>query len=119
MELKLIAAADGIYQVEIIGKLSRDEWKGAADPLFVLCGPDVYSSALLLNLSKSLYLDSTGVEWLLNYHKRFAEKGGKFVCHSASPATKQLLKIMKLDRVLHIELTEDAALAFVRNGKHD
>ena len=104
-------------QSEILG---RDGYRpGSTDPLVQLCGPEIFTKPALLSLSRSMYLDSTGIEWLLNYFKRFKGEGGQFIVHSAAPATQQLLKLMRLDQILHLEPTESAALARVRKEHHE
>lgn len=120
MQIKLLGSEDGIYRLETLGKLSRDGQRaGESDPLVELCGPDIYKKPALLSLARSLYLDSTGIEWLLNYYKRFQGEGGQLICHSAAPNTQQLLKLMRLDQVLHLEPTEAAALQRVRKTQHE
>jgi anti-anti-sigma regulatory factor len=110
MEFKLKPPIDGIIRVAVSGRLSRDEWLSRADPLLALCGAGVFQHPLLCDLSGANYLDSTGVDWLFNYHKQFRAGGGRFVCHSAPPATMQLLRLMKLDKVLLMVETERDAL---------
>jgi anti-anti-sigma factor len=120
MEIKLLGDEEGVYRFEVVGKLSRDGYRaGSVDPLVSLCGPDIFTKPALLSLSRSLYLDSTGIEWLLNYFKRFQAAGGQLIVHSASPATQQLLKLMRLDQILHLEATESAALTRIRTPNHE
>ncbi len=73
--------------------------------------PDVYSRRVLLDLAGTEYIDSTGVSWLLTCHKRCREGGGKLVLHSLNPLVKQVLQVLKLDRVLHIADSADKARA--------
>jgi anti-anti-sigma factor len=120
MEIKLLGSEEGIFRFEVVGKLSRDGYRsGGTDPLVHLAGTDIFTKPALLSLARSMYLDSTGIEWLLIYFKKFQGEGGRLVCHSANPATQQLLKLMKLDQILHLEPTESAALALVRKSNND
>jgi anti-anti-sigma factor len=115
MEIRLAGSDEGIYRLEVLGKLSRDGHRGdAADPLVLLCGPEIFHKTALLSLAHSMYLDSTGIEWLVNYKKKFQAEGGRLIIHSANPATHQLLKLMRLDQFLHLEATEAAALDTAR-----
>jgi anti-anti-sigma factor len=117
MEIKLLGNEEGIHRLEVVGKLTRDGYKaGAVDPVVALCGEDIFKKPALLSLARSMYLDSTGIEWLLNYFKRFQAEGGKLIVHSATPATQQLLKLMRLDSILHLEPTESAALDRARKA---
>lgn len=110
MDIKLVGSDNGLVRLEVVGKLSRDGAATGRDVLATLCGNDIYSKKVLLSLQRSLYVDSTGVEWLLSYHKRFDAGGGKLFCHSPSPVTSQMMKIMRLDRVLNIAATEAEAI---------
>lgn len=115
MEIRLLGSEEGIHRLEVLGKLTRDGSRGdGADPLVQLCGPDIFHKTVLLSLSHSMYLDSTGIEWLVNYKKKFQADGGRLIIHSATPATQQLLKLMRLDQFLHLEPTEAAALETAR-----
>jgi anti-anti-sigma factor len=117
MDIKLVGSDNGLIRLEVVGKLSRDGAAVGRDVLALLCGNDVYSKKVLLNLQRSLYVDSTGVEWLLSYHKRFDAGGGKMICHSPSPVTSQMMKIMRLDRVLNVAATEGEAITKVMGEK--
>jgi anti-anti-sigma factor len=120
MELKLIGAENGILRVEVVGKLSRDGVVVSRDAFINACGGDVYQKPVLLSLQRSLYVDSTGVEWLLTYHKRFESGGGMLICHSPSPVTSQMMKIMRLDRVLHTASSESEAITKAKGAlSHD
>lgn len=80
-----------------------------AEPFIQLCGPQVYSRSVLVDLSKCHYINSAGVAWLLIHHRRFQEAGGKLVLHSASPVVMQIFSLMKMELVL--SLCQDLAEA--------
>src|SRR5262245_41527772 len=110
MTLKLLTSDGPLIRFEAIGKLTRDGWTGNGDPLATLFGDGIYQQRCLLSLNQALYIDSTGVEWLLRAHQRFRQEGGMLVLHSATPAGKQLLKVMRMDLVLNIAATEHEAV---------
>jgi anti-anti-sigma factor len=109
VDLRLLRPEAGFVRLELVGRLSRDGWPAGYDPFCELCGRDVYCGKLLLNLSKSNYLDSSGVAWLLAANKRFHESGGVLVLHSATPMTTQFFKMMRMDLVLALAVDETAA----------
>jgi hypothetical protein len=110
MTLKLLTSEGGFVRFEALGKISRDSWTQHNDPLIDLCGDDIYQRKCLLSLNHALYIDSTGVEWLLTAHRRFQAGGGMLILHSLTAAGKQLLKIMRMHLVLQIADNERKAL---------
>ena len=110
MTLKLLTSDGPVVRFEVIGKITRDGWTQLGDPLANLFGEGIYQHRCLLSLSHALYIDSTGVEWLLAAHQRFSREGGMLILHSPTPASKQLLKMMRMELVLHIVDDEREAL---------
>lgn len=119
MELKLIWNDGDVVRLESVGKVSRDGWAPNRNPFLDLLGPSIFSRKVLLNLMNSHYLDSTGVEWLLASNKRFKEAGGMLVVHSFNPVMAQILKLMRMDLVLHLAKDEAAALEMVNGTPHE
>jgi anti-anti-sigma factor len=101
---------DGITTVAIAGRITFGTLEPGQDPLAREM-PDIYSRRLLLDLAGTEYIDSTGVSWLLTCHKRCREGGGKLVLNSLNPLVKQVLQVLKLDRVLHIAENAEKARA--------
>jgi anti-anti-sigma regulatory factor len=91
-----------MVRVAVKGGVTRDGWAGPGDPLKDLCGEDIYSRIVLMDVADSMHIDSTGVEWLLSCHHRFQTKGGMLIVHSVSPLAKRLLKMMRVDSVVSI-----------------
>ena len=123
MELRLhgklhnLAGDHRVLNVEAVGRLSRNGMAVGGDPLRDMFGDEIYAQGLLLSLEKCEYLDSSGVEWLLQCHNRFARGGGRIVIHSAKPKVAQLLRIMRMQKVLRI--AEDAEQAqIVMTAEH-
>lgn len=109
MELRLNKSDGRSVRVEVSGKISRDGWTGSGNPLENIYGDEIFSRTVLMNLAKSMYIDSTGVEWLLSCHRKFEENGGVLIMHSPNPMTMQLLKMMRMDLVLNVVEDEAAA----------
>ena len=110
MQLKFHLDGECI-SVDTEGKITQSDFSPGAEPLAQLLGPDVYKRVVLLNLSESDYIDSSGVGWLLNIHKRFREAGGSLVIHSLSPMVTQILRVLKMEQVLQVASDVSSARA--------
>jgi anti-anti-sigma factor len=101
---------DGITTVAIAGRITFSTLEPGQDPLAREM-PDIYARRLLLDLAGTEYIDSTGVSWLLTCHKRCREGNGRLVLVSLNPLVKQVLQVLKLDRVLQIADNAEKARA--------
>ena len=89
------------------GRITRESLLG--EPISDKLGEEVYRRTILLSLRDSDYMDSSGVSWLLQAHKRAQNAGGRLVVHSISPTIQAMLKILKLGLVLSLAEDEHAA----------
>jgi anti-anti-sigma factor len=101
---------DGVTTVAIAGRITFSTLEPGQDPLTAQ-EPGIYSRPVAFDLSGTDYIDSTGVSWLLTCQKRCREAGGKLVLHSVTPLVKQVLGVLKLDRVLHLAENAEKARA--------
>ncbi len=99
-QLNLLGEHLNGLRMELCGEVSHNE--RSADPFQQIGGGSVYSRKVLLDLSKCHYVNSSGVGWLLNHHRRFQEGGGKLILHSASPVVMQIFNLMKMELVLNL-----------------
>ena len=74
-----------------------------------LLGPDCYGRKILLDLQNTPYIDSSGVSWLVNFHKHCHEAGGILVVHSVPSSIMAILKLLHIDRYLNLVEDEQAA----------
>jgi anti-anti-sigma factor len=111
MDVKLLRRSDeGFERFDVIGDITANGWaQHSTDPFVGQYGQDIYTKKVLLNLSKTQHVDSTGIEWLLTCHKRFDKQGGKVVLHSLTPTTQRLFHMMRMHLVLNIAATEEVA----------
>ena len=81
------------------------------DPYLIesLLGTGCYGRKILLDLQNTPYMDSSGVSWLLNFHKHCREAGGILIVHSIPPSIIAILKLLHIDR--HLNLVEDEQAA--------
>jgi len=118
MLLKLLTQEGEIVRVESEGLAARN---GAADPASRfdgIAGDAIYTRKVLLDLSKCHYVDSMAIGWLLSCHRKFGECGGRLVVHSPSPIVLQILKLMRMELVLHLAATEELARELARGASH-
>ena len=101
---------DGLTCVAIAGRITFATLEPGQDPLTAQV-PDIYSRRIVFDLAGTEYIDSTGVSWLLTCHKKCRETGGKLVLHSITPLVKQVLGVLRLDRVLHVAESAEQARA--------
>ena len=76
-----------------------------------LLGPSWTSRTILLDFEHVTYLDSAAVGWLIASQKSFRAAGGKLILHSPQPQIRQLLAMLKIERIIPIA----ADLAAARN----
>jgi anti-anti-sigma factor len=98
MQLDLSSENDHLL-VKTCGRITYDQVASGEDPLAQASGFTAYSGKILLDLSGSEYIDTSGISWLLACHKRSREAQGVLVLHSIPPLVWQTLKILQLDRV--------------------
>lgn len=108
LSLQVMSSGEGATSVAASGRITR-ETLDAGVSLESVIGEDAFSGAVLLGLSDSDYMDSSGVGWLLQCHKRAQSAGGRLIVHSAPPMIDNLMRILKLEKVL--ALAKDAAAA--------
>ena len=109
MELSF-SERDGITTVAIAGRITFATLEPGHDPLTSQIA-DIYARRVLFDLSGTEYLDSTGVSWILTCNKKCREAGGALVLHSINPLVKQVLGVLKLDRVLRMADNAEKARA--------
>ncbi len=79
------------------------------DPLAGVLPDGPCPATLLLDLSKVGYINSTGISWLVQTHRRAEQGGGRLVLHSAQPFVRGVLDLMRLSSVLRLADDEPAA----------
>lgn len=116
MQVKVISVAGDVLRIRTEGKIGQNDRPAGEEPIESLLGSDVFSRKVLLSLDGSDLIDSMGVAWLLECHKRFRDAGGMLVIHSIPPLINQVLRIMRLELVFNLAEDETAAQARARGG---
>ena len=109
MKMTLAATEGDLVRVALSGPMTQRELSPMAEPLQDLLGPSAYGKRVMLDLGDVPYLDSSGVGWLLACHKRMRQAGGKLVLHSYSPIVSNVLRVLKLERVLALAENSETA----------
>ncbi len=117
MEIKLVSDDGDILRAKVTSRIIRYDPAPPQDPLVRIGGRDIYKRTVLLDLSESDFVDSSGLSWLLVAHKRFCEANGKLILHSLSPGVLETIKMMRLDLVLNLAQDEPQALELARKAE--
>ena len=84
-----------------------------------ILGPRCYRRKILLDLEDAPHIDSSGVSWLVNFHKSSQTAGGMLVLHSAPPAVMAVLKLLGMHQYFNLVADERAALAWPWEENHE
>jgi anti-anti-sigma factor len=79
------------------------------NPLEGMLGANWSSNRVILDLSKTAFMDSTAISWLIMTSKQFRAAGGSIAVHSIFPRTRQMLDILKIGKIIHLVSDESAA----------
>jgi anti-anti-sigma factor len=109
MQLTRHCEDGGLTLVRCAGKITQALLPAEKELLIELLGAQTYNRRLLLDLTQTSYIDSSGVSWMLIQHKRFLQAGGKIVFHSAPPLVQQTLDLLRMNLVLNLAADEAAA----------
>lgn len=114
MELKIVADEGDVVRLKVLDRIVRGTTDPCSDPLVRLGGRSIYGKTVLIDMSESDFIDSSGLSWLLVAHKRFCEAKGQLILHSLTPNVLDTLKMMRLNMVLNLADDEEQALQQVR-----
>jgi anti-sigma B factor antagonist len=71
---------------------------------------------IVVNLSRVEYVDSSGLSLLLSVYRRVRLAGGDLRVCCLQPKVKQTFALIRFDRILDVDPTEEAAVAALRGG---
>jgi len=113
-----VASDDGdVLRLQLAGNITQDDLWPFSDPLHELLGEDGYSRKVALGMGDVDFVDSSGISWLLVRHKRFRQADGKLVIHSIPATVAEVVKMLRLDLVLHLANDESAAVALAQGAE--
>jgi anti-anti-sigma factor len=116
MKLKLRSDEAGFCRIQTDGEIRLSDLSGDTRLVESLLGPGCYARKILLDMQNTPYMDSSGVSWLVNFHKHCREAGGILVLHSIPPSIMSILKLLHMDRYLNLVEDEQAARVVALGG---
>src|SRR5579884_2677924 len=111
MKLSVVSRDDRVVRLACEGKLAPLPGTVPPNPLGDLLGTPRPGQAVLLDLSRANYINSSGISWLIQAHKQVDDGGGQLVLHSLSPQVRRALELVRLNGVFKVAADEPAALA--------
>jgi anti-anti-sigma factor len=70
---------------------------------------------MIVDCSEALYLDSTGIAFVVELYKGLRDSGGHFVLAGVNSRIRDVLELMQLDEIIPIFDDEQTALAALDN----
>ena len=118
MKLRLRSEeAAGVCRIRAEGEIRSVEEPRDPRDIEDLLGPSCYRRKILLDLEDAAHIDSSGVSWLVHFHRRCRAAGGVLILHSVPPAILAVLKLLGMVQQFHLAADERAALALAMGGQ--
>ena len=109
MQIQLLADEGTLVRMAITGALDSLNADADADALVHLLNRRTLGRTVLMDLARVKSINSQGVSWMLNCHKRLADGGGRLIFHSIPPLIMEVLQFLRLSKVLTLASDEAAA----------
>jgi anti-anti-sigma factor len=107
-----VRSDDGVLvRLESEGEIRLSDMGRDGNPIESALGREGFGKKVLLDLQKTPYIDSSGVALLIRCHKRCQDAGGQLIMHSIPPSIMQILKLLHMERHLHLVRDEESAKA--------
>lgn len=104
----------GIILVAAYGEATVLDFPSADHVQFdKLLGPTWNQQRIVLDMDAVPYLDSSAIGWLINAQKQFRAAGGGLVLHSVQPHVKNILSLLRIEKVVPIAIDATAAKKLV------
>ena len=112
MKLSLVAIErQGFVRVATEGDLRRVDLDAKqSNPLESLLGKMWSHNRVLLDCSRTGYVDSSAVGWIIGTNRALREGGGKLVLHSIQPPVRQIFDVLKVGKAVAFADNESAAV---------
>jgi anti-anti-sigma factor len=117
MQLRLASQESNLARVTSSSPITQQTLGGQTEHFRELLGADAYSRQVLWDLSASDYIDSSGVGMLVSSHKKFKDAGGILVFHSIGALAMKVLKMLRMDLLLHLAASEAGAAEMAQKDR--
>ncbi len=111
MKLSVVGQDERVVDLACEGKIAPLPTHLRGDPLTGFLDQARPGRAVLLDLSRSDYINSTGISWLIQAHKQLSRAGGQLVLHSLTSQVREALDLVDLSTVFKVAPDRSAALA--------
>jgi anti-anti-sigma factor len=118
-QLAILSSQDDVVRMQLSGQVGQAALPELSRQMEESLGPEPYRRKVLLDMAQTTFLDSSALGWFLGCNKQFREGAGILVLHSVAPVVLDVMRVMRLDRVLQIAEDERAALALARAPQGD
>jgi len=109
--------AAGVCQIRAEGEIRSIEEPRDLREIEEILGPRCYRRKVLLDLQHAPHIDSSGVSWLVHFHKSSQTAGGMLILHSVPPGVMAVLKLLGMHHYFNLVADERAARVLVLGGK--
>jgi anti-anti-sigma factor len=118
MKLRLHSEeAAGVCEIRAEGGIRSVEEPRDPRDLQELLGHQCFRWKILLDLQDAPHIDSSGVSWLVHFHKSCRAAGGMLILHSVPPAVMAVFKLLGMEHYFNLVADEHAARALALGGK--
>jgi anti-anti-sigma factor len=108
--------AAGVCQLWAEGEIRSIEEPREFREIEDLLGPQCYRRKILLDLEHAPRIDSSGVSWLIHFHKCTRTSGGMLILYSVPPAVMSVLRLLGMQQYFNLVADERAARALASGG---
>ena len=91
--------------LKVVGRITQNGMSDGSDPLEPFLDVEGQGCTLRLDLSGTEFIDSSGIGWLIQSHKRLRAAGGNLILHAPSPPIERSFEVVKLGNVIQIDST--------------
>ena len=109
--------AAGVCQIQVEGEIRSVEEPQDLRHIADILGPRFNRRKILLDLQDVPHIDSSGVSWLVHFHKSSHTAGGMLILYSVPPAVRAVLKLLGMHQYFNLAADERAARALAVEGK--
>ncbi|HEX4796398.1 MAG TPA: STAS domain-containing protein [Humisphaera sp.] len=108
---------DGCIHVASSGSVTAAEAHFLGkNPLETILGASWSANRVLIDFSRTDFIDSSAIGWLINSAREFRVRGGRLAVHSVTPRVRQMLNLLKIGQLVPLLADEQEAKRFVSEG---